>query len=50
MKGTDGKETTGHMVSDGTYMYIWSSGLAMGIKMSLEAAKNAAANTQAIKV
>lgn len=46
MKGTDGKETTAHMISDGTYMYVWSSGLPMGIKMSLEAAKNAAQNTQ----
>jgi hypothetical protein len=46
MKGTDGKETTGHMISDGTYMYIWSSGMPTGIKMSIEAAKNAAANTQ----
>jgi hypothetical protein len=40
MKGTDGKETNGHVVSDGTYMYIWSSGLSMGMKMSLAAAKN----------
>jgi hypothetical protein len=46
MKGTDGKETTGHMISDGTYMYVWSSGMPMGIKMSLEAAKNAAQNAQ----
>jgi hypothetical protein len=42
MKGTDGKETTGHMISDGTFMYVWSSGLPMGIKMNLADAKNAA--------
>jgi uncharacterized protein YpmB len=47
MKGTDGKETTAHMISDGTYMYIWSSGLPMGIKTSLEAAKNVEQNAQA---
>lgn len=49
MKGTDGKETTGHMISDGTYMYLWSSGIPMGIKMNLEAAKNAAQNTQNVQ-
>jgi len=27
------------MISDGTYMYIWSSGMPTGIKMSIEAAK-----------
>jgi hypothetical protein len=42
MKGTDGKETTGHMISDGTFMYVWSSGIPMGIKMNLADAKNAA--------
>jgi hypothetical protein len=42
MKGTDGKETTGHMVSDGTFMYVWSSGISMGIKMNLAEAKSAA--------
>jgi len=47
MKGTDGKVTNGHVVSDGTYMYMWSSGLSMGIKMSLVAARSAANNTQA---
>ncbi len=46
MKGTDGKETTGHMISDGTFMYVWSSGISMGIKMNLADAKNAAQNTQ----
>ena len=35
MKGADGKETTAHMISDGTFMYAWSSGIAMGIKMNL---------------
>lgn len=47
MKGTDGKETTGHMISDGTFMYVWSSGIPMGIKMSLADAKNAAQNAGA---
>ena len=42
MKGTDGKETSGHMISDGTDMYVWSSGMPMGIKMNLADAKNAA--------
>ena len=46
MKGADGKETNAHMISDGTYMYIWSSGISTGIKMNLAAAKNAAQNAQ----
>jgi hypothetical protein len=47
MKGADGKETSAHVISDGVDMYVWSSGLPMGIKMSLAAAKNAAQNPQA---
>jgi hypothetical protein len=46
MKGADGKETNAHMISDGTYMYVWSSGISTGIKMNLAAAKNAAQNAQ----
>jgi len=46
MKGVDGKETNAHMISDGTYMYVWSSGISTGIKMNLAAAKNAAQNAQ----
>jgi hypothetical protein len=46
MKGTDGKETNGHIISDGTYMYMWSSGLSTGMKISLAAARSAANNAQ----
>jgi hypothetical protein len=45
-KGTDGKDIETHMVSDGTYVYIWSAAMPMGIKMNLSAAKNAANNAQ----
>jgi hypothetical protein len=45
-KDSSGKETIGHIVSDGTFMYIWSASMPTGIKMSLEAAKNAATNAQ----
>jgi hypothetical protein len=44
-KDTSGKETTGHMVSDGTFMYIWSAAMATGIKVNLENAKNMAQNS-----
>jgi hypothetical protein len=46
MKDSSGKETIGHMISDGTFMYIWSSAMPTGIKMNLEVAKNAATNAQ----
>ncbi len=46
-KGSDGKETTGHVISDGTYLYIWSSAMPTGIKMNLADAKNATQNAQA---
>ncbi|HUD09501.1 MAG TPA: hypothetical protein VMR77_01705 [Patescibacteria group bacterium] len=47
MKDAQGKETTAHIISDGTYIYIWSSAMPTGgIKMSLEAAKSAATNAQ----
>jgi len=47
MKGSDGKETTGHMISDGTYMYVWSSGIPTGIKMNIADAKKATQNSGA---
>jgi len=43
---TAGKETTGHMISDGTFMYIWSGSMTTGIKMNLADAKNTAQNAQ----
>ncbi len=46
MKGTNNANVVAHMVSDGTYMYMWSAAMPMGIKMSLLAARNAASNTQ----
>jgi len=45
-KGTDGKDITTHMISDGTYVYVWSAAMPMGIKMNLSAAKNVANNAQ----
>lgn len=46
IKESDGKDITGYMVSDGTYMYSWSSAATMGIKMKLDVAENAAGDTQ----
>ena len=46
IKETNGKDITGYMVSDGTYMYTWSTAAAMGIKIKLETAEKAAGNTQ----
>jgi hypothetical protein len=46
MTGSTGKAITAHIISDGTYMYIWSSAMNGGIKMSLAAAKSAATNAQ----
>jgi len=46
MKGTNNSNVVAHMVSDGTYVYMWSAAMPMGIKMSLLAARNAANNTQ----
>lgn len=43
---TAGKTIVSHVVSDGTYIYMWSNATSMGIKMSLVAAKNAATNAQ----
>lgn len=46
-KDSSGKDVAGHIVSDGTFIYIWSSAMPnTGIKMSLEAAKSAANNAQ----
>src|ERR1035437_9889756 len=45
MKAADGKETTGHMISDGTFMYIWSANMPTGIKVNLAAAKNLTQNS-----
>jgi len=44
-KDTSGKETAGHMISDGTFMYIWSAAMPTGIKVNLENAKNMAQNS-----
>jgi hypothetical protein len=41
-KEADGKAITGHMISDGTFMYVWSAGMPTGIKISLSEAKNVA--------
>lgn len=41
-----GKAIVAHIVSDGAYLYLWSSSMPSGIKMSLLAAKNAATNAQ----
>lgn len=46
-KDANGKETTGNMVSDGTYMYVWSSAMPTGIKINLTDANKAAQNAQA---
>ena len=46
MKDAAGKATTAHIISDGTDIYIWSSAMNGGIKMSLAAAKSAATNAQ----
>jgi len=45
--GTDQKPIATHMISDGTYVYVWSAAMPMGIKMNLTAAKSAASNAQA---
>ena len=41
MKGTNNANVVAHMISNGTYVYMWSAAMPMGIKMSLLAAKNA---------
>lgn len=46
IKESNGKDITGYMVSDGTYMYTWSTAATMGIKIKLETAEKAAGNTQ----
>ena len=42
IKDNKGVEMTGHSVSDGTYVYVWSTAAPMGIKMKLDSAVNAA--------
>jgi hypothetical protein len=44
-KDAAGKETTGHILSDGTFMYIWSASMPTGIKVNLTAAKNLTQNS-----
>jgi hypothetical protein len=44
-KDSSGKETVGHMISDGTFMYIWSAAMPTGIKVNIENAKNMAQNS-----
>jgi len=46
IKDVNGKEITSHMVSDGTYAYIWSTGMTNGIKMKYDAAKNTVEDAQ----
>lgn len=41
-----GKQLVSHMISDGTYVYAWSTATADGFKMKLDTAKNAATNAQ----
>jgi hypothetical protein len=48
-KDSSGKETTGHMISDGTFMYVWSAAMTTGIKVNLENAKNMAQNSAVSK-
>jgi len=45
-KDASGKETIGHTISDGTYIYVWSAAMTTGIKMNLADAKNTAQNAQ----
>jgi hypothetical protein len=44
VKEQSGKEITGHTVSDGTFVYIWSSAMASGFKMKADTAINAASS------
>jgi hypothetical protein len=48
IKDTEGKETTGHSVSDGTYVYVWTSAMPSGIKMKFDDVKNAAQTNQSV--
>jgi hypothetical protein len=45
MKDASGKETTGHMISDGTFMYVWSAAMPSGIKVNLATAKSLTQNS-----
>jgi hypothetical protein len=44
-KDSSGKESTSHMVSDGTFMYIWSQTMPSGIKVNLATAKSLTQNS-----
>ncbi len=44
-KDSAGKDIAGHMISDGTFMYIWSASMSTGIKVNLANAKNMAQNS-----
>lgn len=46
MKDANGKEIVSNTVSDGTYVYVWTSAMSGGIKMKLDLAKNASQNVQ----
>jgi hypothetical protein len=46
MKDNSGKETATHTISDGTYIYVWSSAMQGGIKMKFADAKSTAQDTQ----
>jgi len=46
IKDTSGKEITGHSVSDGTYVYVWSSGNLTGIRMTLAAVNSQSSTAQ----
>ncbi len=48
VKDAQGKELTGHSVSDGTYVYIWTSAMPTGIKMKFDDVKTASQNTESV--
>jgi len=47
MKEASGREIIGHSVSDGIYVYVWSSAMPTGIKISFADAKSTVQNAQA---
>lgn len=42
IKDASGKEVNGYTISDGTYVYIWSAAIPMGVKMKIEQAVSTA--------
>jgi hypothetical protein len=46
IKDANGKEITSNTVSDGTYVYVWSSMMTNGVRMKLEDIKGTAQNVQ----